>query len=202
MIKCPNCQTPNRDTANFCTYCSTPLHPSNLTCPACGAINPAPSRYCNHCAAPLSVKLPQVTSQPTGMLPLDTLLENRYRIIRCIGHGGMGRCMKRKTGESGENAGRSKRSAMLTCQRPRKNSWLCSSSNYNKWGWWLALITSILIVMFGFIYQITVPWTFMSSVYQEIYIVIWGIWFALIPTIIIFSWAGTMLLWKEIRQVY
>jgi len=52
-------------------------------CPLCGKENPATNRFCNECGYSFS-------AGQTGQLDPDTLLENRYIIVKTLGRGGMG----------------------------------------------------------------------------------------------------------------
>ncbi len=58
-------------------------------CSKCGMINPPQARFCNACGAPLAFAA-AVMPIGTGMLPPQTMLANRYIIVRCVGQGGMG----------------------------------------------------------------------------------------------------------------
>nr|MBI2905253.1 zinc-ribbon domain-containing protein [Chloroflexota bacterium] len=49
-MNCPNCQTPNRDTANFCKQCGMLLA---QTCPRCGVNLPDEVVHCDHCGLKL-----------------------------------------------------------------------------------------------------------------------------------------------------
>ena len=82
--QCPNCATPNRDDACFCTDCGTPLV-SEIPCPSCGTANQPSARFCRYCGAPLRGMTPQ-----TGMLQPKAVLAKRYIIVRKVGGGGMG----------------------------------------------------------------------------------------------------------------
>jgi len=62
---CPNCRTANSDTSRFCMNCATPLSRS-----------PDPSQGAN--------------DSRTGMLPPNSMLQNRYIITERLGKGGMG----------------------------------------------------------------------------------------------------------------
>ena len=53
------------------------------TCPQCRAENRDDAQFCNRCGAALRRPL------GTGPLPVNTLLQKRYRIIKMIGQGGM-----------------------------------------------------------------------------------------------------------------
>jgi serine/threonine-protein kinase len=65
---CPNCKHSNRDGARFCSTCRTPLTAGH---------------------SPTTVASPPTPSSLTGQLPANTMLFNRYLIVRKIGHGGM-----------------------------------------------------------------------------------------------------------------
>ncbi|HWP97442.1 MAG TPA: protein kinase [Syntrophomonadaceae bacterium] len=54
-----------------------------IRCPVCTSENADDKKFCGECGVNLSENL-------TGRLSSDSLLENRYRIIRTIGRGGMG----------------------------------------------------------------------------------------------------------------
>ena len=82
--QCPNCTTPNRDDARFCTDCGTPLV-SEIPCPSCGTANQPSARFCRYCGTPLKGMTPQ-----TGMLQPNAVLTERYIIVRKVGGGGMG----------------------------------------------------------------------------------------------------------------
>jgi serine/threonine-protein kinase len=84
---CPKCQLKNRDTARFCSHCSTAL-PEEIICAFCNTVNPPNARYCNYCAAPLRDSFGWQTSK--GTLVPGTILVARYFIIRKLGEGGMG----------------------------------------------------------------------------------------------------------------
>jgi class 3 adenylate cyclase len=45
-MKCPECQTDNRDGARFCVGCGSEL---KLLCPHCGQHLPASAKFCDHC---------------------------------------------------------------------------------------------------------------------------------------------------------
>ena len=106
---CPFCNASNRDTAQFCAQCAQPLR---QVCSQCGADNPSRSRFCNQCGEPLGpevhcLQCGQVnptrsrfcngcgavlspTTTGTGHLPPQTMLVDRYIILRRVGQGSMG----------------------------------------------------------------------------------------------------------------
>jgi len=75
--------------------CGAPLT-QEVRCSQCGRVNPAGSRFCNDCGAVLQPTGPQLQPPPppaatgTGMLPPQSILSERYVILRQVGRGGMG----------------------------------------------------------------------------------------------------------------
>ena len=65
---------------------------SSLFCEHCGAANEAEARYCCFCKRPLDEIETTTTNTSSTLtaLPIDTLLKERYRIIKPVGQGGMG----------------------------------------------------------------------------------------------------------------
>ncbi|MBN1922583.1 MAG: zinc ribbon domain-containing protein [Anaerolineae bacterium] len=53
MIRCPKCNTLNRDSSRFCSECGAPLHKTRIRCPQCGTLNPVGNIFCDHCHARL-----------------------------------------------------------------------------------------------------------------------------------------------------
>ncbi|MBI1963429.1 MAG: zinc ribbon domain-containing protein, partial [Candidatus Rokubacteria bacterium] len=51
-MQCPGCQAQNRQGAQFCHACGTPL---DAACPACGARLEAGSRFCDACGSQVGV---------------------------------------------------------------------------------------------------------------------------------------------------
>jgi len=119
MLLCPNCKFQNRDTARFCSHCSSPLPSkpliqSNPVCSRCYTANTPTARFCRTCGnslfigqlpvstapnPPISYPQPQSTyaspsnynqSHDTGMLPVNSFINNRYTILQTVGKGGMG----------------------------------------------------------------------------------------------------------------
>ena len=86
-LYCPSCGAENRDTARFCMQCAAPMTPE-VRCPACGTVNPSQAKFCLNCAAPVRGSTPPAGL--TGLLPTNSLLSNRYLILRRVGKGGMG----------------------------------------------------------------------------------------------------------------
>ena len=50
-MRCPNCESENRQGAKFCDECAAPLP---LSCPNCGTENRPGAKFCNECATPLT----------------------------------------------------------------------------------------------------------------------------------------------------
>lgn len=113
---CPRCGTSNRIQARFCLHCRVEL---TRPCPQCGRANRLAARFCQHCSRALSAPAPALSQSPvypavasmspqpirspaisvmpshaTGMLSAQTLINNRYLIIRKVGGGGMGAVYK------------------------------------------------------------------------------------------------------------
>jgi serine/threonine-protein kinase len=93
MLICPNCSAQNRDAAHFCHQCAAPFAASPtgraaLICPICLTSNPPHARFCLNCATALRGQAP--SAGLTGKLPANTILNNRYTVVRKIGQGGMG----------------------------------------------------------------------------------------------------------------
>ena len=80
----PNCGAENRDAARFCLRCASPL---TVVCATCQAQNRSNARFCLNCGTPLYGRTPP--ANPTGQLPVNSLLNNRYLILGRIGQGGM-----------------------------------------------------------------------------------------------------------------
>ncbi len=65
---------------------------SLIYCDTCGAANQPNQIYCFSCGRALAAAAQKQapTKSSTGMLPANTLLKQRYRILRTVGKGGMG----------------------------------------------------------------------------------------------------------------
>ena len=50
-MRCPNCQSENREGRRFCSECGASL---NLACPSCGFSNEAGEKFCGGCGQPLA----------------------------------------------------------------------------------------------------------------------------------------------------
>ena len=107
MKTCPKCFTQNRDLAKFCQNCAASLEVKR-TCPNCGSNLSSTARFCHHCSAalqpisqpstPFPVRAQTVTGTErpaplraqTGQLSSNTMLGNRYLVLRKLGQGGFG----------------------------------------------------------------------------------------------------------------
>ena len=49
MIRCPKCNTLNRDSSRFCSECGAPLYRTRIRCPQCGTLNPVGNIFCDQC---------------------------------------------------------------------------------------------------------------------------------------------------------
>ena len=67
-MKCPSCRSENADTARFCNNCAAPLTGVRAAAPAGSA----------------------AASESARVIPRDTVIAGKYRILSMIGRGGMG----------------------------------------------------------------------------------------------------------------
>jgi serine/threonine-protein kinase len=61
-----------------------------MRCPTCQHDNPNNAPFCAECGTRLSITAPAIVSGPTGTLPQQTVLQDRYVITQKLGQGGMG----------------------------------------------------------------------------------------------------------------
>lgn len=84
-MKCPYCQTENREGAEFCRECGKPIE-SEIICPKCGLANLPGSKFCDKCGQALA----EVTAKPMSSPPLPSSFVNgRYKVKSFLGEGGM-----------------------------------------------------------------------------------------------------------------
>ncbi len=95
-MNCPVCSAPNRDGAKFCIKCGTNFFPAAATPPApaitpvgqvcrrCGTPNASNAKFCRRCGE-------RFVSRPsTGHLAPNTLIANRFLVVKRIAQGGQG----------------------------------------------------------------------------------------------------------------
>jgi len=75
-MKCPKCQTDNRDEAKFCLKCREKFE---HTCPQCGRTMPLIAVFCDECGSDLTISSP--TSSPPVELSFEEKLENIQRYL-------------------------------------------------------------------------------------------------------------------------
>lgn len=98
MKICPNCGESNPDDATLCQKCAETLPVGEVVCPTCGTKNRSVARFCAKCGTNLRASAPaggsgQAAHPPvyqTGMIPPQTILNNRYTVLSKLGKGGMG----------------------------------------------------------------------------------------------------------------
>ncbi|GAA3619116.1 hypothetical protein GCM10022296_24020 [Secundilactobacillus similis DSM 23365 = JCM 2765] len=78
MKFCPNCGTPNDETATFCENCGQQLPTTStpLTCPNCGHVSADGSQFCENCGHPLTPVQASTESQvvqPTTAEPVQSV---------------------------------------------------------------------------------------------------------------------------------
>lgn len=92
MKHCSKCQAQNRDEARFCTACANPF-PGPSYCPACGCGNSPKAKFCKVCGSAIQAATASPALAPkvaTGQLPPNSMVGERYLIVRKLGQGGMG----------------------------------------------------------------------------------------------------------------
>jgi Double zinc ribbon len=86
-MKCPNCQTDNRDSAQFCRVCSHSLS-TEIKCPQCGHVNLQDSKFCDKCGHNLAAaQIPTISAIPPTPQP-TSFVNNRYKVKKFLGEGG------------------------------------------------------------------------------------------------------------------
>jgi len=84
-MKCPKCQTNNRDGAQYCKKCGQSLQ-AELVCKNCQHPNSPDSTFCEKCGQPL---VPTPSALPTPPSPMPTSFANgRYQVKKFLGEGG------------------------------------------------------------------------------------------------------------------
>lgn len=89
---CLQCGTLIRPGANFCLSCGARAPGVEPPCPRCGTPNRPGARFCRQCRTPLQGARPPVMRGPrfgTGLMPSQSLLNNRYVVLKKIAQGGM-----------------------------------------------------------------------------------------------------------------
>ena len=91
-MKCPQCQSDNREGVKFCEECGAKME---MTCANCGAKLPLGKKFCGECATPLPGIQKAVHTKtletPTEELTRGSVFAGRYEIIEELGKGGMGK---------------------------------------------------------------------------------------------------------------
>ena len=64
IMKCPKCQSDNREGVKFCNECG---HKFDLTCPDCGITNRPGAKFCDECGHKLTL--------PSETIPKDLSFE-------------------------------------------------------------------------------------------------------------------------------
>ena len=86
-MKCPSCQTDNRDNAQFCRVCGHSLG-TEIKCPQCGHINLQDSKFCTGCGHALAQPQPvPPPAAPPSPAP-TSFAAGRYQVKRFLGEGG------------------------------------------------------------------------------------------------------------------
>jgi serine/threonine protein kinase len=85
-MKCPNCQTENREGAEFCRACGQSLKAKH-TCPQCGQVNPEDSKFCDRCGKPFVEPTPTTPAPPSAPIP-TSLANGHYAVKKFLGEGG------------------------------------------------------------------------------------------------------------------
>jgi len=87
-MKCPKCQTENREGRKFCSKCGSPLQ---IICPACRAVNEPGEDYCGECGHALTEQALKLTKprpkKPSTPEP-TSFGDGRYQVKKFLGEGG------------------------------------------------------------------------------------------------------------------
>ena len=89
---CLQCGHPIRPGAKFCLQCGARAAGIEPPCPHCGTPNRPNARFCRRCRAPLHGAGRPLMRPPrfgTGLMPSQSVLNNRYIISKKIAQGGM-----------------------------------------------------------------------------------------------------------------
>ena len=90
-LKCPNCETENREGVKFCRKCGNVLI-TERECPKCGHINPEDSEFCEECGRALVENAPPVLQQAEPAQPSKeeptSFVDDRYTVKKKLGEGG------------------------------------------------------------------------------------------------------------------
>ena len=86
-MKCPHCQTENREGAEFCRKCGKSLQ-ANIVCPQCGHVNLSDSAFCEKCAQSLAEKAPVPTPSAKPSPQPTSFANGRYQVKKFLGEGG------------------------------------------------------------------------------------------------------------------
>lgn len=81
-----------RPGARFCRWCGARAPAAESPCPRCRTPNRPNARFCRNCRAPLAGATQPTVRGPrfdTGMIPSQSLLNNRYIILKKVAQGGM-----------------------------------------------------------------------------------------------------------------
>ncbi|MFN8577563.1 MAG: serine/threonine-protein kinase [Candidatus Sericytochromatia bacterium] len=91
IIKCPNCRYESNDGRKFCSQCGFPLRADTNIIGEKSTINATDEFNLNDLDIEEKVSTPIATKKSVnGLLTPDTILQNRYKITKLIGQGGMG----------------------------------------------------------------------------------------------------------------
>jgi hypothetical protein len=84
-MKCPKCQTENREGVKFCEECGAKLE---LVCPNCGATVLPDKKFCYECGHPLTEPTPEPQPARPPSLEPTSFADGRYQVKKLLGEGG------------------------------------------------------------------------------------------------------------------